>query len=200
MLPMVRTLVLAAALAAVPGAALAQTPATPAAPHGPRGPFQGGGGFGVEFAGTLMTEAWNQNGSHEWVGDGSLAIWWGFKPGQAIIAEFHVTPVFQDRPRNAFVNGFTPTYRWRFYEKGPTSLYGEIGLGVSWSDTQVPERGTRFNFMTAMSVGAMRRLGSQSHLVASFRWMHLSNASRFGRDHNPDIEALGGYFGINFGF
>jgi hypothetical protein len=36
--------------------------------------------------------------------------------------------------------------------------------------------------------------------VAGFRWLHLSNASRFGRNRNPDIEALGGYLAVNFGF
>jgi hypothetical protein len=71
---------------------------------------------------------------------------------------------------------------------------------MSWSDTVTPPRGTRLNYMTLTSVGLTRRLTRQTHAVASFRWMHLSNASLEGRNRNPDIEALGGYFGLFVGF
>jgi hypothetical protein len=45
-----------------------------------------------------------------------------------------------------------------------------------------------------------RRLTRQAHAVASVRWLHLSNASREGRNRNPDIEAVGGYVGVSVGF
>jgi hypothetical protein len=192
-------------LGTVPAPAFAQPMPAPAVPApapalAPRGPFAGGGTFGLELGGNLSSEAWNLNGSHEWLIDGSFSVWWSFKPGHSLVAEFHALPIFQDRLRNAFVNAFTPVYRWRWAERGGTTFFSEFGAGVSWSDTAVPERGTRFNFLTVMSAGAIRRLGPQSNLVAGFRWLHLSNASRFGRNRNPDIEALGGYLAVNFGF
>ena len=184
---------------ATPAIVAAQSP-TPTPPTGERGPFAGGGVFGVEFGGSLTGEAWNSNGSQEWIADGSFAIWWSFKKGRSIIAEFHAAPVFQDRPRTAFVNAFTPMYRWRILDRGRSTMFAEVGAGVSWSDTTVPPRGSRFNFLTVMSLGTTRRITNQTHFVASFRWLHLSNASRFGRNRNPDIEALGGYAGFAVGF
>ena len=182
-----------------PGLASAgQAAATP--PAGPeRGPFAEGV-VGVEFAGTVAPEAWNLNGSHEWIVDGTFSVWWAYADGKSLVVEFHAAPVFQDRPRMAFVNAITPIARCRILDRGRSTMFVEFGVGVSWSDTTVPPRGTRFNYLSVTSLGMTRRLTRQAHAVASVRWLHLSNASREGRNRNPDIEAVGGYVGVSVGF
>jgi hypothetical protein len=90
--------------------------------------------------------------------------------------------------------------RFRILQRGPTSLFIDAGAGVAWSDTTVPPRGTRFNFLIITSLGVTRQLTRQTAAVASLRVVHLSNANRAGPDRNPDIEVLGGYFGLCVGF
>ena len=38
-------------------------------------------------------------------------------------------------------------------------------------------------------------MSSRIDLVGGLRWLHVSNNSLHGRDHNPDIQALGLYVG-----
>jgi hypothetical protein len=156
--------------------------------------------LGVEFGLGLLGEAWNLNERREWLADGSLVIWWAFANGAALVIEFHAIRVFQRSSRNAFVNGLTPILRWRLRHAEPWSVFVEFGPGISWSDTVVPPRGTRFNYLIQAGTGLTRRLGRQMHAVVGLRWLHVSNNSREGRDRNPDIEALGGYAGLSVVF
>jgi hypothetical protein len=178
----------------VPAACAAQ-----AAAATDRGPFHGGT-LGVQFAGMVGTEAWNLNGSHEWVADGAFSVWWSFKDGMSLVAELHAMPVHQATPRTAFITAFSPMVRFRLLQRGETSLFIDGGAGVAWSDTTVPPRGTRFNFLIIASLGVTRQLTRQTAVVASLRVVHVSNANRAGPDRNPDIEAVGGYFGVCVGF
>ena len=156
--------------------------------------------MGIEVAGALLTEAWNSNGTHEVVGEGTFGVNWCFRDGAALVVQFHAAGIAQARPRAAFLNGLVPAVRFRLFSRKEFTLFFELGAGVSWSDTATPPRGTRFNFLAVASSGFMYKLTPQLYAVASARLFHLSNASLFGRDRNPDIEALGGTFGIYFGF
>jgi Lipid A 3-O-deacylase (PagL) len=156
--------------------------------------------LGVEFGVGLLGEAWNLNERREWLADGSLAIWWAFANGARLVIEFHAMRVFQRPSRAAFVNGLTPILRWRLRHAEPWSVFVEFGPGISWSDTAVPPRGTRFNYLIQAGTGLTRRLGRQTHAVVGFRGIHISNNSLEGRDRNPDIEALGGYAGLSVVF
>jgi hypothetical protein len=176
----------------------APAPGAPTLVATERGPFTKGT-VGVEVAGTLAAEAWNFNGNHEWIMDGTFTMWWAYGDGRSFRVEFHAAPVLQTT-RNAFIQGIVPVFRCRVLDRGRTTMFVEFGGGYSWADTTVPPRGTRFNFLTATSVGVTRRLSAQSHLVLGARWLHLSNASREGRDRNPDIEAIGGFVGWSIGF
>jgi hypothetical protein len=178
----------------VPVACAAQTAAPP-----DRGPFRRGT-LGVEFAGLVAPEAWNMNGSHEWFFDGSFSVWWSFTDGLTLVAELHAAPVTQARPRTAFITAFSTMTRIRILDRGRTAMFVDGGAGVAWSDTTVPPRGTRFNFLIITSIGVTRQLTRQTTAVASLRLVHLSNANRAGPQRNPDIEALGGYFGFCMGF
>jgi hypothetical protein len=180
-------------------AARAQTMAAPVTPSRDRAPFTKNV-VGVELGGAFLSEAWNFNSTYEWIGDGSFAMWWAFKQGHALVVEFHAFGVHQPRPRAAFVNGIMPIYRVRLFEGQKTSMFVELGVGVSWSDTDVPPRGTKFNYLIVTSAGLTHKLNNQVYAIASARVLHLSNASLMGPNRNPDIEAVGGYFGIFVGF
>jgi hypothetical protein len=182
--------------------AFAQPPAgRPAAADDgvPRGMFEKGS-LGVEFGGALMIEAWNLNDRREWLADGSAAVFWSFSRRATLLVEFHATRIEQVSSRNAFVNGLVPQVRWRLFDIPGGTLFGEFGPGISWSDTRTPPRGTAFNYLIQGTVGVTRRVGSRSHFVTGFRWLHISNASREGRGRNPDIEALGAYGGLSLAF
>lgn len=165
----------------------------------PRGMFEKGS-LGVEFGGALLIEAWNLNDRQEWLADGSAAVFWSFTRRATLLVEFHATRIEQVSSRNAFVNGLVTNVRWRLFDIPGGTLFGEFGPGISWSDTRTPPRGTSFNYLIQGTVGITRRVGTRSHLVTGFRWLHISNNSREGRSRNPDIEALGAYCGLSLGF
>jgi hypothetical protein len=118
----------------------------------------------------------------------------------ALVVQFHAAGISQASPRAAFLNGLVPNVRFRVFSRDALTLFVDVGAGVSWSDTTTPPRGTRFNFLLQANMGLMYRLTPQVHAVAGARLLHLSNASLFGRDRNPDIEGLGATFGIYFQF
>lgn len=173
--------------------------AAAAAPDRPRDPF-GEGAIGVEFGGAGMGELWNLNDRREWLADGSAAVWWNFTRRATLVVEFHATRIWQTPNRDAFVNGFLPAVRWRLIERGSAALFVEAGPGISWSDTRTPPRGTTFNYLIEGSVGWTRQLGPRTRFVTSARLLHISNKGREGREHNPDIEAIGGYVGLQIAF
>jgi hypothetical protein len=159
-----------------------------------------GGTMGVEFGAGGLGELWHLNGSREWLAGGSAGVWWSYRDGYALIVQFHATQVFQREPRHAFVNGFVPSLRWRLAQLPRMDVFAELGLGVTWSDTRVPPRGTRFNYLAETAFGVMRRVGRQTHAVVGLRLRHLSNNDREGPGRNPDIEAIGGYAALAVGF
>ncbi len=181
-------------LSAMPRSAFGQQATPPVA-----GPFTKGV-IGVELGGALLAEAWNFNRNFEWIADGTFAVSWAFAEGTSLVVEFHAAGIAQERPRTAFLNGIMPVMRFRVLKRGDTSMFIDLGAGVSWSDTVVPPRGTRFNYLIVTSLGFTHQLTRQVHAVASARLLHLSNASLMGRNRNPDIEAIGGYFGLFLGF
>jgi hypothetical protein len=157
--------------------------------------------LGIELGLGFLGEAWNLNDNgREWLADGNIAVWWTFHPRVTLVVDFHATRVFQEHLRNAFVNGLMPLVRWQLAGTRTTRVFMELGPGVSWSDTAVPKRGTRFNYLAQISTGVSHRVGPATDVVAAFRWFHLSNAGREGQRHNPDIESLGGYAGVAIGF
>jgi hypothetical protein len=155
---------------------------------------------GVEFGLGLLTEAWNSNGSRESVADGTLGVWWAFASRATLVVEFHATRVFQESPRDAFVTGIAPVVRIKALDRGQWDMFAEFGIGGMWSDTAVPARGTRFNYLGIAGLGLSRALGEQTSLTTGVRWWHLSNNGLEGRDHNPDIQALGGYVALTIAF
>jgi len=155
---------------------------------------------GVEFTATALVEAWNRNERRDWLAGGSAGIWWTFRERATLLVEVQLARVYQPGTTNAFVQGLSPLLRLRACGGGRQTVFLELGPGISWSDVAVPLRGTRFNYLAIAGGGVTRRLSPQTEAVLGFRWVHLSNAGREGRDRNPDIEALGPYAGVRIAF
>lgn len=185
---------------AAPPAAAGEEPARDDATTVRAAPPFGRNSLGVEFAGTLLIEAWNLNEGREYLAGVNAAIWWAFRDRAALVVEMHATRVYQDEPRHGFVQGLAPLLRWQVYRTESWALFTELGPGISWSDTRVPPRGTRFNYLAIGGTGVTYRLGTHSEAIVGFRLLHISNAGREGRSRNPDIEALGPYAGVRFSF
>jgi Lipid A 3-O-deacylase (PagL) len=168
------------------------------APAPPVSPFDAGA-VSVEFDAGVLVEAWNLNREREWLLDVTGSVWWAFQDNVAVGAEFRHTRVYQETP-NAFVQGFSPLFRWRFLRRDAWSMFMEVGPGISWSDIETPPLGTKFNYLFQGSGGAMWRVGGNVHAVAAFRFLHVSNNGREGQPHNPDIEGMGGLGGITVTF
>ena len=156
--------------------------------------------FGIELGGGAYVEAWNLNGSSEWIVEGTAGGWWTPSDGIMVLGQFHGSHVDQDTVPNAFLKGFSLLTRFRVRNDHRNwDPFLEIGPGMVWSKTEVPATGTRFNFLILAGAGISRRLSARTHLTTGFRWFHLSNANRQGRGRNPDIQALGGFAAVTIG-
>jgi hypothetical protein len=162
------------------------------------GPFSKGATT-IEFGGAVLDEAWNLNERREWMFEGIASMWWACSNHFTIGGEFQHARVFQNTP-SAFVQGLSPLVRWSPIKRDNWNFYLEAGPGVSWSDLEVPPRGTKFNYLFQSSGGFMRRVGRNTHALAAFRFVHLSNHFREGHDRNPDLEMLGAYAALAISF
>jgi hypothetical protein len=171
--------------------------ATPAAAQ-ERRPFQHGT-VGIEVAAAPLVEIWNLNGDREPMLEVSASFWGAVNDGLMVGIEFQHGFVFQRTP-GAFVQGISPLFRWRFADQPNWDWFIEAGPGVSWSDLETPPRGTKFNYLFQAGAGAMRQVGRGQNVVLAYRFLHLSNNHREGREHNPDLEMMGLYLGWSFSF
>lgn len=158
------------------------------------------GALGVEFTASALGEAWNLNNTHETLVGGSAGVWWTFANRTSLLVEFDAIRVFQESSRHAFVQGMTTMLRWHAVVGEGWTWFVDVGPGISWSDTRTPPRGTAFNYLAAANTGVLARVTEQSRVIVGFRWLHLSNSGREGRDRNPDIEALGAFVGVSVAF
>ncbi|MEM1167488.1 MAG: acyloxyacyl hydrolase [Planctomycetota bacterium] len=82
--------------------------------------------------------------------------------------------------------------------------YLSAGIGVLVSGQDVPEDGSEFNFTPTAGGGVsvpLSKIGfddSRVRLDVGVRWHHISNASQFGTDNNPDRDAVLVYAGLAF--
>jgi len=77
--------------------------------------------------------------------------------------------------------------------------YLEAGIGLLASTDEVPEGGSELNFTPRAGAGvAVPITDWGARLDLGVRWMHISNASQFGTDDNPDRDSLMVYASIMF--
>jgi hypothetical protein len=181
----------------IPTPAAAQDAAPPRPPSSPD-PFADGR-WSLELGGQAFAEAWNYNASHEDLYGMTAGFAYGCRNGLMFVAAIPMFYVSQ-RTTDTGVLGITGGVRWRVAKARRASPFLELAVGVSRSELYVPPRGTRFNYIFQPGAGVVLPLRNTTHLVATFRWLHLSNNSLAGRSRNPDIEALGVHLGVLLAF
>ncbi len=190
-----RAVFIAAALAAVllPAIARAQPAGLAAADAFSRR------GWHLELTVHAATETWNYNISHETLVGVSAGITYGLRDGLVLTAAGPLYYVDQ-RGADAYLLGATFGIRQRVYRARRVSAFVEFDVGVSKADSITPPRGTQFNYLAVGAAGATVRLRPGLGLLASLRWIHVSNNSLAGASRNPDIEAIGPQVGVLIAF
>jgi hypothetical protein len=105
-----------------------------------------------------------------------------------------------ERPPAAFLGGVSGLLRRRIATHGGVTFFVEGGFGVSDATAEVPEGGTRFNYLLQAGGGLSRRLGRRTAFIVNLRLFHLSNNSLRGPHRNPDIQSFGAHAGVLVGF
>jgi Lipid A 3-O-deacylase (PagL) len=93
--------------------------------------------------------------------------------------------------------------RWHFWqsEDFKTTAYIDGGIGVLFSNDNIPYDGTSFNFTPRFGVGFTRQLTDSGwRLQGGLRWNHVSNARITGDLDNPSRDGPMLYFGVLFPF
>lgn len=109
---------------------------------------------------------------------------------------YHIT---QDGP-DANAIGLQLLLRHHLLQFDRLSLFVDVGPGAFEGSTEVPQDGTTFNITFRSGPGATYRLTDNLYLIGGARYFHLSNAALEGRDKNPSINGVEGYFGVMFTF
>lgn len=149
----------------------------------------------LEMTGGFFREAWDMNSSREHLVGASVGVTRQLSPAWNVSVETHLLHVNQMPEVDAFLPAATLVFRWRPYRTGTTSLFVEGGGGVSYASNEIPDNGTRFNYVSQTGVGMTRALNARIDLVGGLRWLHVSNNSLVSHSRNPDIQAVGLYLG-----
>jgi hypothetical protein len=149
----------------------------------------------VDVATGGFWEAWDRNEASESLAGAFVAadrlVWRGF----AVRGEGALLLVSQ-RGDDAWLRGFTIGARKRWARHRAVPLV-DVAVGVSDATVPAPVRGTEFNYLAVIGVGAEIPVGGVL-VTLSGRWFHVSNNGREGRHLNPDIQALGAVVGVGW--
>ena len=149
----------------------------------------------LELTGRFFLEVWDLNLYQEQLVGGAITLSRLLTPNWTLGVETSLLHVNQEPIGNVLLPAVTVMVRWSVFRVGETSVFLDGGGGASYASGEVPNRGTRFNLIFQSGVGLVRPLSPRIALVGGLRWLHVSNNSLHGRDHNPDIQALGLYIG-----
>jgi hypothetical protein len=157
----------------------------------------GGDAPALELAGLYLVEAWDLNGTpRDRLAGGSIGVSLPIRESWAAVIELLGTHVVRQKPPDAALVGLLALVRKRLIEGQHLSFVVEGGIGASYASVEVPDRGTRFNYLLEAGAGVTRLVARRTSLLLKFRLLHVSNNSLKGRDHNPDVQALGAQAGI----
>ena len=179
----------------IPGAAQTADTATDVAVGQPIEAPDGFDRWHLEVTGGFFLEAWDLNLYKEQLIGGAISFSRQITPSWTVGIETSLLHVNQEPIGDVFLPALSLMLRWSAFRVGETSVFLEGGGGLSNASNEVPNRGTRLNLVSQTGVGLERPLSSRIGLVGGLRWLHVSNNSLNGRDHNPDIQALGLYIG-----
>ncbi len=162
--------------------------------------FYDKGSINLHVLGSYLNETWGFNNGKEHLAGPVLSLGYCLLPRLAILVEMSLLAVSQDI-EDTFLGGVSPIVRWHYYTRGDLSFYFDAGFGVSFAGARVPApKGTNFNFLIHAGPGVAYRFSHCLCLTATFRYMHISNASISGSHRNPDIDTLGGQAGLMASF
>src|SRR5688572_3299110 len=128
----------------------------------------------LDLGGHAAFETWNYNTSREEMTGLRAGLTYGLGKGIVLVAGAPLYHVWQ-RGVDGLLFGVTGGIRGRVYRRGRVSVFLEAEVGVSESDTYVPPRGTRFNYLALGSAGATVRVRRRVHVLAGLKWIHVSN-------------------------
>jgi hypothetical protein len=193
----------AGALAQTPGAtsddvAGVAPPVAPAADasQGKLRPFASGTSV-LELTGVLMFESWNKNRASDRLFGGHVALGHAWAARWQAVLEFELLRADLSLSRDAFFIGGLGFLRREIAVLGGGPLFIEAGVGIAGATASVPTGGTTFNYLVAGGGGWVRPVGPRWALVGGLRVWHLSNGGTIrGNARNPDVEAIGGYVGV----
>lgn len=144
-----------------------------------------------------LVEAWDFNGTpHDRLAGGSLGVSLPVHESWAAVLELLAMHVVRQKPPDAALVGLSAMLRKRLTGGQRRSFVVEGGIGASYASVEVPDRGTRFNYLLEAGAGLTQPVSRRTSLLLKIRFLHLSNNSLKGPDHNPDIQALGAQAGI----
>lgn len=148
------------------------------------------GAWNLEIGAHGALEAWNYNISQESLLAGITAVSYGLRKNLALVISSPFYYIEQRGP-DAWMLGTTWGVRWRVVERRRASGFLEFEVGISKADVYAPPGGTRFNYLALGAAGITTPIAPGTHLLASIKWVHVSNNGLAGRSRNPDIEAVG---------
>ena len=93
---------------------------------------------------------------------------------------------------------FTLQLRWHAIAKENWSFFLEGGVGMLWTEDNVPSDGSDFNFTPQVGLGFSFDAGNQARWLLGFRWHHISNANTHRT--NPGRDSIMIWAGITFPF
>ena len=119
----------------------------------------------LELGGHAALETWNYNTSHEELFGMRAGLSYGLGKGITLLAGGSLYYVDQ-RGVDGCLMDATVGIRGRVFRRGRVSLFLEGEVGVSESDTYVPPRGTRFNYV-ALGADSAQQSGSARVCICS---------------------------------
>jgi hypothetical protein len=161
-------------------------------------PFESGTST-LESVGLVWLESWNKNLATDRLigGHVTLAHTWA-RNWQAML-EIELLRADLTLSRDALLIGASGLARRRLWRFASNDVYVEAGVGLSAATAPVPTNGTTFNYLIQGGAGLVRPISGRWSMVAGLRVWNLSTGGTIkGHDRNPDIEAVGGYAGVQW--
>lgn len=104
---------------------------------------------------------------------------------------------FQQEGEDAVGGSLSALLRWHFVNEERLSLFVDGGIGLLGASEEVPEGGTKQNFLPRAGVGATYRpWDGDTRLMLGLRWHHISNARLSGSEDNPSRDGVMLYAGL----
>jgi opacity protein-like surface antigen len=87
---------------------------------------------------------------------------------------------------------------WHVLERDRWTAFVDIGIGLAFTDENIPPGGSSTNFTPRVGAGITTALARDDRLRLGVRWYHMSNGNAFRS--NPGRDTVVGYAGISIPF